>query len=69
MGASVPDPSSWPPAVAAEGTKQLDTVQACVDSEVVRLMAHYTPMQSGLQIKAATLGTVIGSGEGQQIAR
>ena len=47
---------------------QLRTVQAFVDSEVIRLMAPYTPMQSGLLIKAATLGTVIGSGKIEQIA-
>ena len=67
-GGTVKARLTWSPSFAAERTKQLDTVQAFVDSEVIRLMAPYTPMQSGLLIKAATLGTVIGSGEVQQIA-
>ena len=67
-GGTIKAQLTWSPSFAAERTKQLDTVQAFVDSEVIRLMAPYTPMQSGLLIKAATLGTVIGSGEVQQIA-
>ena len=67
-GGTVKARLTWSPSFAAERTKQLDTVQAFVDSEVIRLMAPYTPMQSGLLIKAATLGTVTGSGEVQQIA-
>ena len=59
---------TWSPSFGAERTRQLRTVQAFVDSEVIRLMAPYTPMQSGLLIKAATLGTVIGSGKIEQIA-
>ena len=43
-------------------------MQAFVDSEVIRLMEPYTPQQSGMLIKSATLGTVIGTGEISQIA-
>lgn len=37
--------------------------QAFVDQECVRRMAPETPRRTGVLIKAATLGTVIGSGE------
>ena len=42
--------------------------QAYVDSECIRLMKPYTPMQSGILYKSATLGTKIGSGEIHQVA-
>lgn len=67
-GGTVKAQLTWSPSFGAERTRQLRTVQAFVDSEVIRLMAPYTPIQSGLLIKSATLGTVIGSGEIQQIA-
>ena len=37
--------------------------QSFVDQECVRRMAPETPKRTGVLIKAATLGTVIGSGE------
>lgn len=58
----------WNPSFGRERTKQLRGVQAFVDSEVIRLMEPYTPHQSGMLIKSATLGTVIGTGEISQIA-
>lgn len=42
--------------------------QEFVDSEVLRRMAPETPRRTGFLIKTATLGTVIGSGEVNQIA-
>jgi hypothetical protein len=42
--------------------------QAFIDQECVRRMAPETPRLSGVLIKSATLGTVIGSGQIQQIA-
>lgn len=41
-------------------------VQAIIDSECLRLMEKYTPMRTGILIKAATIGSVIGSGEIRQ---
>lgn len=38
-------------------------VQRFVDSEVLRLMVPYTPMDTGAMIQYATAGTVIGSGK------
>lgn len=38
-------------------------VQRFVDSEVLRLMVPYTPMDTGAMIQSATAGTVIGSGK------
>ncbi len=37
--------------------------QEIVDSECLRYMDKLTPMRTGMMIKSATLGTVIGSGE------
>lgn len=37
-------------------------VQKYVDSECIRLMVPYTPMQNGILMKVAVLGTKIGSG-------
>ena len=42
--------------------------QEFVDSECIRRMAPETPRRTGMLIKSATLGTVIGSGEINQIA-
>ena len=57
----------WNPSFGATRTRQLRTTQAFVDNEVIRLMAPYTPLQTSMLIKSATLGTVIGSGEINQI--
>ncbi len=50
------------------GLQEGGPVQKFIDSEVIRLMAPYTPRQNGLLIDAATLGTRIGSGEVNQIS-
>lgn len=42
--------------------------QMFIDQECIRRMAPETPRRTGVLIKSATLGTVIGSGEIQQIA-
>ena len=38
-------------------------VQQFVDSEILRLMVPYTPMDTGALVQSATSGTVIGSGK------
>jgi hypothetical protein len=45
------------------GLQNSGPVQEFIDSECIRLMAPYTPFQSGTLTRAATLGTKIGSGE------
>lgn len=49
-------------------TQSFNRKQAFVDQECIRRMAPETPRLSGVLIKSATLGTVIGSGEIHQIA-
>lgn len=48
--------------------KGFSNAQEFVDSECIRKMNPETPRLSGVLIKSATLGTVIGSGEINQIA-
>lgn len=48
------------------GLQDSGAVQKFIDSEVIRLMSPYVPMQNGLLDKSATLSTVIGSGLVQQ---
>ena len=43
--------------------QDMGKVQKYIDSECIRRMKPYTPMLSGLLVKSATIGTVIGSGE------
>lgn len=47
----------------AELFGRYSVVQKFVDSEVLRLMAPYTPMDTGALIQSATNGTSIGSGK------
>ena len=58
----------WDPAFGARHTQSFLRTQAFIDSEVLRLMSSYTPLQTSMLIKSATLGTVIGSGKIKQIA-
>ena len=44
-------------------TKNLQGGQAIVDSEVMRLMEPYMPLDTGTMIRSMQLTTVIGSGE------
>ena len=48
--------------------RNFQEAQRFVDSECIRQMKPYTPMQSGALEKSATLGTKIGSGEIHQVA-
>lgn len=58
----------WDPAFGRRRTQDFHRTQSFLDSEVLRLMAPYTPLQTSMLIKSATLGTVIGTGKINQIA-
>lgn len=51
---------------ASARSENFQKAQKFIDSECIRLMAPYTPMQSGILMKSATIGTKIGSGEIRQ---
>ena len=48
------------------GLQEMGKVQKFVDSEVIKKMAPYTPMLSGVLEKSPILSTVIGSGNVEQ---
>lgn len=52
----------WKQTFSADRTKNFSDVQKFVDSECIRLMVPYTPMNNGILMKTAVLGTKIGSG-------
>lgn len=56
----------WSVGFAAKRNLMFGRAQSFVDSEVLRLMQPYTPQRTGMLIKSATLGTVIGSGRIKQ---
>ncbi len=58
----------WNEAFEANRNDMFLKAQKFVDSECIRFMKPYTPFQSGILQKSATLGTVIGSGEIHQAA-
>lgn len=58
----------WNPGFKPNKEKGFSEAQEFVDSECLRYMNPLTPRRTGLLIKSATLGTVIGSGEVNQIA-
>lgn len=58
----------WNPGFKPDKEKGFADAQEFVDSECIRRMAPETPRRTGMLIKSATLGTVIGSGEINQIA-
>lgn len=58
----------WNPGFKQDFSEGFGNAQEFVDSEVLRRMAPDTPKRTGVLIKSATLGTVIGSGEVNQIA-
>lgn len=58
----------WNSGFAPSMEKGFENAQAFVDSECIRRMNPETPRRTGMLIKSATLGTVIGSGEIDQIA-
>lgn len=53
----------WNINFSANKTAVFRKAQKYVDSEVVRLMEEYTPMETGATYKSATISTKIGSGE------
>lgn len=58
----------WAPGFKPNMENGFENAQAFVDSECIRRMNPETPRRTGALIKSATLGTVIGSGEINQIA-
>ena len=52
----------WDKTFGSRNTARFFNVQKYVDSECIRLMVRYTPMQNGILMKVAVLGTKIGSG-------
>lgn len=58
----------WNPSFEPNMEKGFSNAQEFVDSECIRRMAPETPRRTGVLVKSATLGTVIGSGEINQIA-
>lgn len=52
----------WNPAFASQKAESFSKAQAFVDSECLRYMNPLSPRRTGMMIKSATLGTVIGSG-------
>lgn len=58
----------WKEGFGREYEGKFDRKQAFVDQECIRRMAPETPRRTGVLIESATLGTVIGSGEINQIA-
>lgn len=58
----------WKPGFKPDKEKGFANAQEFVDSECIRRMNPETPRRTGALIKSATLGTVIGSGEINQIA-
>lgn len=58
----------WAPGFKPNNEKGFSSAQEFVDSECIRRMNPDTPRRTGMLIKSATLGTVIGSGEIDQIA-
>ena len=58
----------WNPGFAPSMEKGFSKAQEFVDSECIRRMNPETPRRTGALIKFAMLGTVIGSGQINQIA-
>lgn len=67
-GAGVSVELKWKPGFASEKEGQFSEAQKFVDSECINRMRPETPRRTGILIESATLGTVIGSGEINQIA-
>ncbi len=53
----------WNPGFGPEWTKNLNTVQAMFDEEVLRKTDPYVPMDTGLLKRSAQLASNIGDGE------
>ena len=52
----------WNRRFGRNNTEYFERVQKFIDSECIRLMTQYTPMQNNMLQKSVTLGTRIGSG-------
>lgn len=66
-GGKVTAEIEWNPGFGPSESSKFDRKQKFVDQECIRRMAPETPRRTGVLIKSATLGTVIGSGEINQI--
>lgn len=58
----------WNPGFGPKYEKKFGKKQEYIDQECINKMKSLTPMRTGVLIKSATLGTVVGSGEIHQIA-
>lgn len=58
----------WAPGFKKQKEQGFENAQEFVDSECLRYMNPLTPRNTGVMIKSATLGTVIGSGEIEYLA-
>lgn len=58
----------WKPGFGKEKSEGFSKAQEFVDSECVRRMNPLAPRRTGMLIKSATLGTVIGSGSVEYLA-
>lgn len=58
----------WNEGFAPKKRKDFTKAQEFVDSECLRHMNPLTPRSSGVMIKSATLGTVVGSGKIEYLA-
>ena len=58
----------WNPSFARTKAENFSKTQEFVDSECLRYMNPLTPRRTGMMIKSATLGTVIGSGSIEYLA-
>lgn len=58
----------WNPSFARTKAENFSKAQEFVDSECLRYMNPLTPRRTGMMIKSATLGTVIGSGSIEYLA-
>lgn len=67
-GGKVTAKLEWNKSFSKENEQSFERKQMYIDQECIRKMAPETPRRTGVLIKSATLGTVIGSGEIQQIA-
>lgn len=66
-GAKVSVELKWSAGFGSNKEGMFSRKQAFVDQECVRRMGPETPRRTGILVKSATIGTVIGSGEINQI--
>lgn len=66
-GAKVSVEMKWSPRFESDIEGVFSRKQSFVDQECIRRMGPETPRRTGVLVKSATIGTVIGSGEINQI--